>query len=67
MMVVMMMQCNGVSFFFFSHSDCVTDNISALAVIAEREDLIARIFGRDMGASLNNPYGIVQVNLFLDR
>ena len=40
--------------------------ISALAVIAEREDLIARIFGGDLGASLNNPYGIVEVNLFLD-
>lgn len=37
-----------------------------MAVIAEREDLIARIFGGDLGASLNNPYGIVQVNLFLD-
>jgi Calpain family cysteine protease len=40
--------------------------IRALAVIAERQDLIARIFGADLGAANNNPYGIVQVNLFLD-
>jgi len=40
-------------------------NCSALAVIAERDDLIARIFGGDFSSN-NNPYGIVQVNLFLD-
>ena len=45
---------------------CYPTTTSALAVIAEREDLIARIFGGDLGASNNNPYGIVQVNLFID-
>ena len=39
--------------------------LSALAVVAERPDLIARLFGEGKFVSLNE-YGMVQVNLFLD-
>ena len=39
--------------------------LSALAVIAERPDLIMRLFGNGKGLVLNE-YGIVEVNLFLD-
>ena len=35
--------------------------LSALAVIAEREDLIARLFGRNGSSLNNNNFGIVQV------
>ena len=40
--------------------------LSALAVVAERPDLIMRLFGGNDTSLLNNPYGIVQVKLFLD-
>ena len=36
--------------------------LSALAVIAEREDLIARLFGKNGSALNNNNFGIVQVS-----
>jgi len=39
--------------------------LSALAVVAERPDLIARLFGEGKFVPLNE-YGMVQVNLFLD-
>lgn len=40
-----------------------TSGIPALAVVAERPDLITRLFGT---FDNNNPYGMVQVNLFVD-